>query len=110
MDRVTGWQDAALLIGGIALRPCSGALFLLILCFAMGIGGAGIAGTFAMALGTGCITIAVAGLAVWGREGVVAGLSAGLNTRRMALALPMIESVAGAVLAALALALLANPL
>lgn len=102
--QVTSARDAALLIGAIALRPCSGALFLLILTFAMGIGWAGVAGTFAMGLGTASVTILVAGLAVWAREGAFATLpGAGL-----ARVLPGVELVAGAVIAALSLALLAG--
>lgn len=104
--QVTSLRDAAVLIGAIALRPCSGALFLLILTFAMGIGWAGVAGTFAMGLGTASVTVLVAGLAVWAREGVFAALpGAGL-----ARVLPGVELVAGAVIAALSLTLLAGSL
>ncbi|MGL6211385.1 MAG: nickel/cobalt transporter [Paracoccaceae bacterium] len=110
MEKLTTWRDAAVLIGGIALRPCSGALLLLILCFAMGIGAAGIAGTFAMGLGTASVTIAVAGLAVWAREGAFAGLSGTGNGRRIAAALPIVEVLAGALLAAVAVSLLSQAL
>jgi nickel/cobalt transporter (NicO) family protein len=90
---LTGWRDTMALIAGIAIRPCSGALFLLILTFQMGIAGAGILGTFVMGLGTASVTMVVALLAVWSREGVLSGLSEG----RLARALPVIELVAGAV-------------
>jgi nickel/cobalt transporter (NicO) family protein len=93
VNALTGWRDTAVLIAGIAIRPCSGALFLLILTFQMGIASAGILGTFVMGLGTASVTMVVALLAVWSREGMLANLSEG----RLARALPVIELVAGAV-------------
>ena len=103
---VTSLRDALVLIGAIALRPCSGALFLLILTFAMGIGGAGVAGTFAMGLGTATVTVVVAGLAVWAREGAFAALP-GAGLARI---LPGVELLAGTVIAVVALGLLAGTL
>ncbi|WP_233516988.1 nickel/cobalt transporter [Pseudotabrizicola alkalilacus] len=104
--QVTSARDAAVLIGAIALRPCSGALFLLILTFAMGIGWAGVAGTFAMGLGTAAVTVMVAGLAFWAREGALAALP-GAGLARF---LPGVELAAGAVIAAVSLMLLAGSL
>ncbi|MFN4155371.1 MAG: nickel/cobalt transporter [Paracoccaceae bacterium] len=102
--QVTSLRDAAVLIGAIAMRPCSGALFLLILTFAMGIPWAGVVGTFAMGLGTATVTVMVGGLAFWAREGALAALpGAGL-----ARVLPGVELVAGAVIAAVSLMLLAG--
>ncbi|MGL4319644.1 MAG: hypothetical protein ACRCS3_02170, partial [Paracoccaceae bacterium] len=102
VNGLTGWRDTAALIAGIAIRPCSGALFLLILTYQMGIAGAGVIGTFVMGLGTASVTMVVALLAVWSREGLLAGLSEG----RLARALPVIELVAGAVVMAVALQML----
>lgn len=99
---LTGWRDTAALIAGIAMRPCSGALFLLILTWQMGIGGAGVAGAFAMGLGTAVVTISVAALAVWAREGALASFA----DTRLARVLPWFEMLAGGVVAAIALTLL----
>lgn len=106
MEGVTSLRDAAVLVAGIAMRPCSGALFLLILTWKMQIAVAGIAGVFAMGLGTGLVTIIVAMLAVWTREGALRSLpGAGL-----ARAVPVLELVAGAVVALVFLQLLIGSL
>jgi nickel/cobalt transporter (NicO) family protein len=99
-------REAALLVGGIAARPCSGALFLLVLTWQLGIGAAGVAGAFAMGAGVAAVTVGVAALAVWSREGVLAALP-GAGIARV---LPAIEATLGAVLLAAALVLLAQAL
>lgn len=106
VSALTGWRDTAALIAGIAVRPCSGALFLLILTWQLGIGLAGIVGTFAMGLGTALVTIGVALLAVWAREGALASLP----LSRAARAVPLFEMAAGALVAAIALSLLSQSL
>ena len=96
-------REALALIAGIAVRPCTGALFVLIITWQMGIAATGIAGAFAMALGTALITIAV-GLAAGGlRGGVLAGLS---GSPRMARAVAAIELLAGGVVGLVAIGLL----
>ncbi|THD82465.1 hypothetical protein E7811_14035 [Aliigemmobacter aestuarii] len=98
VERATDLRAVLALIAGIAIRPCSGALFLLILTWKMGIAGAGILGTFAMGLGTATVTVAVAAMAVWAREGALAALPG----RSVARALPVLELAVGAVVALVA--------
>jgi ABC-type nickel/cobalt efflux system permease component RcnA len=101
--QVASFRDAALLVGGIAIRPCTGAIFLLIICWRLGIDAAGIAGTLAMALGTATVTVAVALLSATAREGALAGLASGPVATRV---LPALELTAGALIAAAAAVLL----
>lgn len=102
VERVAGWRDAALLVAGIAVRPCSGALFVLVLTWQLGIALAGVVGAFVMGLGTALVTVAVALMAVWAREGALAGLGGG----RLARVLPLLELTLGTAIALTALMLL----
>lgn len=88
-----GLRDAAALIGGIAIRPCSGAILLLVLTWHMNILGAGILGALAMSTGTAALTILVAASSVFIRQSTLFSLS---GSARAAHVLPAIEIAAGA--------------
>jgi nickel/cobalt transporter (NicO) family protein len=88
-------REMAALVAGIALRPCTGAVFVLILTWQLGLALAGIAGAFAMGFGTALFTAGAALMAVYLRDGAMGSLSLG----QMARVLPMVEMTAGAVIA-----------
>lgn len=68
IDRAEGWPALAALVFSIGLRPCSGALLLLLFADLVGALGAGIAACFAMALGTALTTGLLAVLTVRSKD------------------------------------------
>ncbi|MCZ0962457.1 nickel/cobalt transporter [Paracoccus benzoatiresistens] len=95
----TTWRELAGVIGAIAIRPCSGAVLLLVLTWQMNILPAGIAGVFAMATGTACLTLLVALMGQALRTGALAGMTESNALRVMAASLEMVGGLAVVLLA-----------
>lgn len=102
-EKVNSLRDAVAIVGSIAIRPCTGAVFLLILCFGLGIPLAGISGALVMGLGTASVTVLVALAAVGTRRTALAGWTGTGALRAMAL----IEIGVGALVALISATLLA---
>lgn len=100
--QATSLRAAVALVGAIALRPCTGALFLLVLTWRMDLLMMGVLGTFAMALGTATVTVAVAIAATVLREGTLAQMTPGVGTARL---MAGAEMLVGGLVAVLALQL-----
>jgi len=101
--QVASLRDALVVIISIAIRPCTGAVFLLILTHALGLVGAGIIGVLIMGLGTAAFTGIVALAAVGARESTLAQVASTQATARL---LAVVETAAGFVLAVLTVQLL----
>lgn len=63
-----GWQRGLSAIVAVGLRPCSGAILVLVFALAQGLFWIGVASTFIMALGTAITVAAIATLAVGARS------------------------------------------
>lgn len=94
------WRDRAALVAGIALRPCTGAVMVLVIAWNFGLHALGLAAVLAMSLGTGLVTGGVA-LAALGLRG--AGFLAAPGLRSLG---PLLQLGAGALILALSLGLL----
>jgi nickel/cobalt transporter (NicO) family protein len=62
------WRKAFPIAFSVGIRPCTGAILLLIFAMSQGLLWAGILGTFAMALGTAITVSILAALAVYSRD------------------------------------------
>ncbi|GGE38976.1 nickel/cobalt transporter [Actibacterium pelagium] len=103
LDKIHSLRDALVLIGAIAIRPCTGALFVLILTWQMEIAWQGVAGAYAMGLGTASVTVGIAIGAVWFRDRASLSVMDAGVARRIGAGL---EVLAGLIVIAVALRLL----
>lgn len=99
-----GVRSAIGTVLAIGIRPCTGAIVVLVFALAQGVFASGIAATFAMALGTAVTVAAIATLAVTAK-GIAVRFAAPGN-RTAAMALGALELVIAIALAALGLTLM----
>ncbi len=71
-------KRAAAAVVAVGIRPCTGAVLVLVFAFSQGVFGIGVASAFAMAVGTGLTVAMIAALAV-GARGLAARLASGGN-------------------------------
>jgi nickel/cobalt exporter len=101
-----GWKRGLAAIVAVGLRPCSGAILVLVFALAQGLLWAGVVATFVMALGTAITVAAIATVAVGARS--FAGRFAGSRSGYGMLALRGIEVGAAVVIFAFGMLLLAG--
>lgn len=92
VEKAGGVRETLMLIAGVAIRPCSGAILLLVLTAYMDIFPTGIAGAVAMSIGTASLTVSVAIASVLARESTLSSFGERGTAARL---LPVIELVAG---------------
>ena len=96
--QMSNWREGLALVLAVAVRPCTGAIFVLILTFGMGIAWAGVLGALVMGLGTAVLTLGVALGAGILRGGLAERLNGPSGQRAMA----VVEMLAGAMVALVA--------
>jgi nickel/cobalt exporter len=101
-----GWQRGVMAIFAVGLRPCSGAILILVFALAQGIFWAGVAATFVMGLGTAITVAAIATLTV--SATAFAAKIASTRTGYGSLALRGMEVAASVVVLLFGVALLAG--
>ncbi len=93
--RIHSWREALAVILSVGLRPCTGAVLVLVFAMSQGIVQAGVIATFAMAVGTAITVAAIATLAS-GAKGLAVRLAAA-RPGAMTLAMSAVEVLAAVV-------------
>lgn len=109
LDGEFGWRRAGAAILAIGLRPCTGALVVLVFALAQGLLWTGVVATFAMSVGTAVTVALIASLAV-GAKSLAVRLAAGASTVRTRKVLRLVEIAAGFAVLAFGLVLLGGML
>ena len=68
LDRMNDWREIIAVVVAAGIRPCSGAILLLVFAISQGLFVAGVVGAFAMAAGTAITTGTLAALAVFAKS------------------------------------------
>lgn len=105
VDALRSWRDVAMMIAGIGLRPCTGAVFVLAAAWRMDLLGVGAASAIAMALGTGAFISLVAVSAATARGATLFAT----GVKHAGIAVPLLQLLAGVAIALIATALLLAP-
>lgn len=103
LGSLSSMREMAMVALSAGLRPCTGAIIVLVFALTQGLLTAGIAAVFAMALGTFITVGALAGLAVFAKR--FATKAAGINSYTGAYALAGIEVLASAFIVVIGLTL-----
>jgi len=104
LGRLGRWRDMAGVAVAAGIRPCAGALVVLVFALSQGLFAAGVAATFAMALGTTLTTGAIAAVAVFAK-GIALRIAGGRGASG-AIALAGLELLAAAFVLVLGASLL----
>ncbi|PXW54492.1 ABC-type nickel/cobalt efflux system permease component RcnA [Chelatococcus asaccharovorans] len=105
LDRLRDWRDRAGVVLAAGIRPCAGAIIILVFALGQGLFAAGVAATLAMALGTAITTGALAALAVFMKR-LALGIAGGRG--RGPLVIAALEVLAAAFVALTGVALLSG--
>jgi len=103
VETLEGWRDATALIVSVAIRPCTGALFLLVIAARLDVMAVGIVAVLAMGLGTAAFNASVAVSGVLTRRLVQSGEAASFQMTS-----GLLHLFGGAAIAAISLLLLAS--
>jgi ABC-type nickel/cobalt efflux system permease component RcnA len=68
LEGAWSWRRALMLAAAVGIRPCTGAILVLVFAIGQGLAWAGVFATFAMALGTAITVSALAAIAISSRE------------------------------------------